>query len=54
MAAQIVIESLLCRRCLVPVCVLVVDSGNCIDLGMFQLVIGAEGADVCAHEDGIR
>lgn len=53
-AAQIVIISLLRRRCLAPVCIFVVDSGKCIDLGMDRVVIGADGADVCAHEDGIR
>ena len=53
-AVRIVIISLLRRRCLAPVCIFVVDSGKCIDLGMVQVVIGADGADVCAHEDGIR
>ena len=53
-AAQIVIISLLRRRCLAPVCIFVVDSGKCIDLRMGQDVIGAEDADVCAHEYGIR
>ena len=52
-AARIVIVSLRRRRCLAPICIFVVDSGKCIDLGMVQIVIGAEGADVCAHEDGI-
>ena len=51
---RIVIICLLRRWCLAPVCTFVVDSGKRIDLRVGCIIIGADSADVCAHEDGIR